>query len=124
MNLNIKRRIKFNGREYSDVRDLPPQVRAAYEKALLGETAPTDHVTVKKKFLINGQEFDNDASMPADVRRLCEDVMSVIENNGEVTLPQSRAANAFVSKGQWGAILALVGVLVVTGVLLFLHHSG
>jgi hypothetical protein len=53
----------------------------AYEQALHQRTA-------KKRFTINGQKFASDDAMPSDIRKLCEDVMSVIETNGEVTIPK------------------------------------
>jgi hypothetical protein len=53
----------------------------AYEQALHDRT-------VKKRFAINGQKFASGDAMPSDIRKLCEDVMSVIENNGEVTIPK------------------------------------
>lgn len=56
----------------------------AYEKALHSGA-------VKKKFVFNGEQFANEDAMPADVRRLCDDVMGVIENNGEVTLPNGKS---------------------------------
>jgi hypothetical protein len=45
----------------------------------------------KKKFVFNGEQFANEEAMPADVRKLCDDVMGVIENNGEVTIPNGRS---------------------------------
>jgi hypothetical protein len=38
--------------------------------------------------------------MPRDQRKLYEDVMSVIENNGEVTLPGNGNAEPLLSKRQ------------------------
>ena len=56
----------------------------AYEKALHSGA-------VKKKFVFNGELFANEDAMPADVRKLCDDVMGVIENNGEVTIPNEKS---------------------------------
>ena len=83
MSITLKTKIRYNGQEYSSPAELPPEVRAAYEKAL--------HDPAAKKFtFINGQKFANEADMPADVRKLCDDVMGVIENNGEVTIPNGK----------------------------------
>jgi hypothetical protein len=41
---------------------------------------------VKKKFVFNGEQFASEEDKPADVRKLCDDVMGVVENNGEVTI--------------------------------------
>ena len=84
MSITLKTKIRYNGREYSSPAELPPEVRMAYEKAL--------HDPAAKKFtFVNGQKFADEADMPPDVRKLCDDVMSVIENNGEVTIPNGKA---------------------------------
>ena len=81
--ITLKSKIRYNGQEYSSLAELPPDVRMAYEKALHGGV-------VKKKFTFNGEQFANEDAMPADVRKLCDDVMGVIENNGEVTIPNEK----------------------------------
>lgn len=82
MSITLKRKIRYNGKEYSSPTELPPEVRTAYEKALR---------EVATKFVFNGEEFANEEAMPADVRKLSEDLMSVIENNGEVTIPNGKS---------------------------------
>jgi hypothetical protein len=47
--------------------------------------------SVKTK-IWNGQDLRNQSEMPARSRQLCDDVMRVIENNGEVTLPSGLPA--------------------------------
>ena len=84
VSINLRRKIRYNGQEYSSPAELPPEVRMAYEKALHSGA-------VKKKFVLNGEQFGNEDAMPADVRKLCDDVMSVIENNGEVTIPNGKS---------------------------------
>jgi hypothetical protein len=79
--MRLKSKIRYNGKVYSSRAELPPDVRMAYEQALHQRTA-------KKRFTINGQKFASDDAMPSDIRKLCEDVMSVIETNGEVTIPK------------------------------------
>jgi len=83
VSITLKTKIRYNGQEYSSPAELPPDVRMAYEKALR-------EGTVKKKFTFNGEQFANEEAMPADVRKLCDDVMGVIENNGEVTIPNGK----------------------------------
>jgi hypothetical protein len=84
VSIRLRTKIRYNGQEYASPAELPPEVRLAYEQALHGGT-------VKKKFTFNAQQFDSEDSMPADVRKLCDDVMGVIENNGEVTIPKGRS---------------------------------
>lgn len=83
VSITLKSKIRYNGQEYSSPAELPPEVRIAYEKAL-------HDGALKKKFVFNGEQFANEDAMPADVRRLCDDVMGVIENNGEVTIPNGK----------------------------------
>lgn len=79
MKINVKTKIHYNGRDYSDVSALPPDVRAAYEEAMSGDTGAKSNPTVKRKFVVNGEEYASAAEMPENVRRLCEDVLSVME---------------------------------------------
>jgi len=83
VSITLKSKIRYNGQEYSSPAELPPEVRIAYEKAL-------HDGAVKKRFVFNGEQFANEDAMPADVRKLCDDVMGVIENNGEVTIPNGK----------------------------------
>jgi hypothetical protein len=83
VSITLKSKIRYNGQEYSSPAELPPEVRIAYEQALHSGA-------VKKKFVFNGEQFANEDAMPADVRKLCDDVMGVIENNGEVTIPNEK----------------------------------
>lgn len=78
-----KTKIRYNGQEYFSPSQLPRQICVAYEKALRERA-------VKKKFVFNGEQFASEEDMPADVRKLCDDVMGVVENNGEVTIPNGK----------------------------------
>jgi len=80
VSITLKTKIRCNGREYASPAELPPEIPLAYEKAL-------HDCGVKKRFTINGQHFDSEDAIPVDVRKLCDDVIAVIENNGEVTIP-------------------------------------
>ena len=83
VSIRLKAKIRYNGQEYSSPAELPPEVRMAYEKA-------QHDGTVKKKFVFNGEKLASQDAMPADVLKLYDDVMSVIENNGEVTIPNGK----------------------------------
>jgi hypothetical protein len=88
---NVKTKIRYNGKEYSSPEELPAEVRAAYYKAMADDA-------VRRKVVINGQEFATQNEMPADVRKLYDDVLSVIENNGEVTLPSEEKPERLLTK--------------------------
>lgn len=116
MSITLKRKIRYNGQEYSSPSELPPEVRLAYEKAL-----HEGHVKTSK-FVINGQQFASEEAMPADIRRLCDDVMGVIENNGEVTLPNREEPNRLLRKREVGIALA-VGAGIAALVLARIFHG-
>ena len=92
VSITLKAKIRYNEQEYASPADLPPQVRVAYEKAL-------HDGAVKKKFVFNGEQFASEEAMPADVRKLCDDVLGVIENNGEVTIPNGKSEP--LSRSSW-----------------------
>jgi hypothetical protein len=102
--ITLKGKIRYNGREYSSPAELPPDVRLAYEEALHDGAA-------KKKFVFNGEQFANEEAMPADVRKLCDDIMGVIENNGEVTLPNGKS-EPLLTKRELAVVALLAGGIV------------
>jgi hypothetical protein len=84
---------------------LPPEVRSGYEKALAG--------TAHGEITINGREFGSENKMPEEMRNFAEDVMNLVQNNGEVTLPVfGRSSEPLVTKGQMKLILAVAGALI------------
>jgi hypothetical protein len=108
---NFKTRIRYNGQEYSDPKQLPPEVRAAYQKAM------QDKGPAQKKFLVNSE-----AETPDDVRRLCADVMSVVQNNGHVTLPVSN--DGFLTKRHLKTIGSAVGAFALVALLILAKRFG
>jgi hypothetical protein len=112
MNVNIKTKIRYKGQEYSDVSELPAEARAAMDKAIA-----TGAVRERfAKITLNGQEV---AGGDQNVQKLYDDVMKVIENNGEVTLPSSRSSDPLIAKTQIVLVAIFVSALVL-GVWLFL----
>ena len=91
VNLNFKTKIRYNGQEYSDPRELPPEVRVAYEKANVGE------------------QFESGTDMPEPERKLYDDVLGAIENNGEVTLPGAEKTEPLLTKREL-VVVALLGL--------------
>ena len=116
VSITLKSKIRYNGQEYSSPSELPPEVRMAYEKAL-----HEGHVKTRK-FVVNGQQFANDEAMPPDIRKLCDDVMGVIENNGEVTLPNREEPNRLLRKREVAIALA-VGAGIAALILARIFHG-
>lgn len=116
MSVTLKTKIRYNGQEYSSPADLPPEVRQAYEKALHGGAV------VSKRFTVNGHSFASEDAMPSDVRKLCDDAMEVIANNGEVTIPNSKDRDQLLTKKELGIAIA-VGVGIAALVLTRIFHG-
>jgi hypothetical protein len=116
VSITLRSKIRYNGKEYATPAELPPEVRMAYEKAL--------HDPAVKKFtFVNGQKFTSEEAMPPDVRKLCDDVMSVIENNGEVTIPNgAQNRERLLSKREVGIAIG-VGVGIAALVLARIVHG-
>ena len=106
VSITLKSKIRYNGQEYSSPAELPPEVRIAYEKAL-------HDGAVKKRFVFNGEQFANEDAMPADIRKLCDDVMGVIENNGEVTIPNGKRSEPLLTKRELAVVALCAGGIVV-----------
>lgn len=100
MSVTLKTKIRYNGREYTSPSELPPEVRMAYEKA-------RHEGNVTRKFTLNGQSFASEEAMPADIRKLCEDVREVIENNGEVTIPNGQKPDPLLTKREIAIAIAV-----------------
>jgi hypothetical protein len=94
VSITLKSKIRYNGQEYASPAELPPEVRLAYEKALHDGGVKRRFT----KFTINGQHFESEDAMPADIRKLCDDVIGVIENNGEVTIPNGKSEPLLTKK--------------------------
>ena len=113
MNIRIKSKIRYNGQEYSSPRELPVEVRAAYDQALRNPALVT-----APKIVINGQEFAGESEMPAGQKRLYDDVLALIQDNGEVTLPGTQPAESWLTSSQTRLVFLLAGLLVLAAVVM------
>ena len=84
--INVKRKVIINGVEYGSPEELPPELRAAYEKALaaknrvdfsasLATVLKTNHTA---KITVNGRAYDNLEAMPEDDRKLYTQAMGAV----------------------------------------------
>jgi hypothetical protein len=69
--ITVKKRIVVNGVEYGSPEEMPPDLRAAWERAAAGQGV---HVSGKVTF--NGRTYDAPEAMPPEVRKLCEDALA------------------------------------------------
>jgi hypothetical protein len=82
VNFNVKRKFIVNGKEYTSVEEMPPELREAYEKAVrsgAGVRIEKPQVSVESKIVFNGQEYRSLEAMPEEVRRVYQSVMKSVE---------------------------------------------
>lgn len=120
INFNVKTKIRYKGQEYSDPNQLPPEVRAAYEMALREGAGSA----AAGKIVFNGQECASENEMPPDERKAYHDIMSVIQNKDQVTLPSGQRSEGLLTKGQIKFILFLIGLLAVFILLVITRRIG
>jgi hypothetical protein len=83
LKVNIKTRLRFNGQEYDSVEAMPPEARAAYERAL-GQAASVKTFTSKtvtSKIVFNGHEYASPDDLPPDLRAKYDQLMGPIDAN-------------------------------------------
>jgi hypothetical protein len=116
MKINVKTKIKYKGQEYSSVEELPPEVRAAYEKAMA-----TGGASFNTKIVFNGQEYASLDQMPAAQRKLYEVALKLSHDTETIAPAPAREANsaALLTSRQWQLVL-LFAVLVVIAIVIFL----
>ena len=113
MKIDVKTKIKYQGQEYSSVEDLPPEVRAAYEKAMA-----TGGVSVSRKTVFNGQEYASLDQMPAAERQLYEDALKLSHDTAAIAPAREVDSAALLTSRQW-QLVTIFAVLVVMAVVIF-----
>ena len=113
MKINVKTRIKYKGQEYSSVEELPPEVRAAYEKAMA-----TGGASFNTKIVFNGQEYASLDQMPAAQRQLYEVALKLSQDTEAIAPARKADSAALLTSRQWQVVL-LFAVLLVIAVVIF-----
>jgi hypothetical protein len=114
MKINVKTRIKYKGQEYSSVEELPPEVRAAYDKAMA-----TGGASFNTKIVFNGQEYASLDQMPAAQRQLYEVALKLTQDTKAIAPARKADSAALLTNRQWQVVL-LFAVLVVIALVTFL----
>lgn len=129
-NFNVKRKYKFNNKEYNSLDEMPPDVRTIFEKAAAEKLGGYGiNASPKTKIVFNGTEYESIDKMPADIRKLYEDIMKASESQSP-KIPMGNTVPAMqldqvtrdvsVSKGALVAIV-LIGGLIILGYYLLTH---
>jgi hypothetical protein len=83
INMNVKRKFKFNGKEYNSIDEMPDSIRETLKKAMDSEAASgygINHTAMRTKIIFNGTEYESIDAMPQDVRQLYEGILKSAEN--------------------------------------------
>ena len=135
--VTVKRKIRFQGKEYESVDELPDAGRRAYEHAM-GSAATAVRPTFHAKIVFNGREYDGLAAMPQAVRDLYESSMRAVaaghagtfnagpftgQREDSTTLPETLTP-APIEPGSALSprivVMLIAGLIVLLGVLAFL----
>ncbi len=78
INFNIKRTFKINGKEYKSFDEMPPGIRALFEKASSTKAGSGrgEATNTTAKIVFNGVEYESSDAMPTYIRNLYENVMN------------------------------------------------
>lgn len=94
--------------------ELPPEVRAAYEKAMA-----TGGASVSTKIVFNGRQYASLGQMPTAERQLYEDALK-LSRDTEAIAPTRKAGSAALLTKQQRQLVLLFAVLAVIVVVIFL----
>ena len=71
MTFTVKKKIVVNGQEFHSLDELPPDLRALYDKALAsGSDKPTT-----RRIVFNGRDVDSIDGLPPEARELITDAL-------------------------------------------------
>ena len=82
MSARAKTNIRFNGREYANADEMPPDIRAAYDRAV--DEMPPLHsgarlaANLKAKIIVNGTEFNHPGEMSVDDRHFYHEALEAL----------------------------------------------
>ena len=86
MSVRDKTNIRFNGREYANADEMPPDVRAAYDRAVdePGELHSGARLAAKLKarIIVNGNEFNHPGEMSVDDRHSLHEALEALYQLG------------------------------------------
>jgi hypothetical protein len=102
LEINIKKRITVNGKEYGSPEEMPEEIRRVYEQAMSKKSmmghraAPWE---AKFSITFNGRKYGGVEEMPSDTRELYEGVMKTVEaGQGPTGAPAESGAGAITSE--------------------------
>lgn len=102
MSAKPKTNIRFNGREYANTDEMPPDIRAAYDRAV-DETPPLHSgariaAKLKAKIIVNGNEFNHPGELSVDDRHSLHEALEALVQLG------SPVSTSVASTGEEGRV--------------------
>jgi hypothetical protein len=84
MNFSFKTKIRYNGKDFSSVDELPPEIRAIYERALANRRNKlmSTGTKVLTQLVINGHEVESTKELSEDEQKLYADAMQLLKDSG------------------------------------------
>jgi hypothetical protein len=96
MNITFKTKIRYNGKDFSSVDELPPEIRAIYERALANRPNKlmSTGTKVLTQLLVNGHEVESTKELSEDGQKLYADAMQLLKDGGTSDLGTTPAQSA------------------------------
>ncbi len=116
-NLVVRTKIRVNGNDYANVEEMPPKIRAAYERALASLSNRSSELSVDSAhstsgaararvtgITFNGQTYASADEMPADARALYTDAIAMLAHESAAAeAPHQPAAHTPMDGGPSGS---------------------
>ena len=80
--IDVKTKYKVNGKEYSSLEEMPPEIRAMFKEPLTGLSVPMTGPGMPSggdKIVVNGVEYSSLESMPPEARQMYEEAMTALQ---------------------------------------------
>ena len=96
MNISFKTKIRYNGKDFSSVDELPPEIRAIYERALANRPNKlmSTGTKVVTRLVVNGHEIGSTKELSENEQKIYADVMQLVKDSGTGDLGATAAQAA------------------------------
>ena len=94
MNISFKTKIRYNGKDFSSVDELPPEIRAVYERALANRANKlmSTGTKVVTQLVVNGHEVESTKELSEDEQKLYADAMQLLKDSGDLGATAAQSA--------------------------------
>ena len=128
MNVSFKTKILYNGKDFSSVDELPPEIRAIYERAL--ENRSNKLMSTGNKVLtqlvVNGHEVESTKELSEDAQKLYADAMQLLKDSGAPTDHKTtdngpREEIGWLTANQKRLVAAVAGLVLIAAIIIALR---